>query len=781
MKEETKRTIKNIVALIIMGVAFSYLFSCAMRSLTEMNNLQANVIDYKGTIDFIKATNNQNKLVVVLAVILTCAFIGSRMEFKKKKYQDASSFGIHGTSRWGTMQELKQSKAVSSDNKFSKKNVFKSLSVEDGIIVGKVPNKNELVIIPQDTSVDNRNVLVIGASGSGKGQSYVYPNLINNTTDTIIITDPKGDIFNATHQLKRDQGYEVFQIDFNNLDQSGYNPLDYVFDDLGASKVSQTIARNSAKDGKEDFFFNTAKDLLTGLIIYCKENKENANIPYDVKGEFYKISDDEDYLRNICEEIGVHHPAYAYLKDASVADGKTRTSILSSFAQQTAIFSLQKVAKMTTRSDFNFYDFQEKKSILYVKIPMKDNPVEALTATFFDQLISAFYDIADKHHGVLPLPVFMILDEFANLGKINHYDNTLSTCRGLGIGITTIIQDFGQLEGKYGKELSRTIRSNHDTHLFLATKDNETAKYYSQLAGDTTARMTTKSNSNPTGLFSKGSPSTSQQEQYVKKPLIPEGELTIKDKSDCYVFITNQYPIKLEKSYQFNIYGDFLFKNKKPNYHNFRDRYLKHLGVTINDVEETFVDNDETTEALMKQEEYNDAPIVIDAEKERDEGEFVINEAFEEVATTFETTYDSEPFETNVDSEPFVTLPIEEEVLSPVNELEDVINDFISNKIEISEETLNNVMEQRNINDSYINDSLVDEFNEQSGLDQLKEIFDFNSESYNQAELNYQNIMTDTETIEILNNDPDSFLDFENEEHLKGLNDDLELFDMGDE
>ncbi|HZH59647.1 MAG TPA: type IV secretory system conjugative DNA transfer family protein [Metabacillus sp.] len=581
MKELDKRFWRKVFGTIILTLMLSYTFLGVLRTLLEFTDFEKNILDFKNTVLYFKKLDNDMKMVFAIFVSLITVFIGKKMGFYKRKYEDASDFGVHGTSRWGKFEELLKGEAIAKNNKYSSKKLFKSLSIEDGLIIAKKPNENKLLIIPKDTTVDNRNVLVIGSSGSGKGQSFVFPNLINNTEDTMIVTDPKGELYEATHQLKRDQGYEVYQIDFINFEANAYNPLDYVEDDQNAIAIAKTISKNSKKDDKEDYFFNTAKDLLAGLIIYCKEKNSKANIPVDVKREFYKISDDENYLRELCEEIGESHPAYNLLKDASVAEGKTRTSILSSFAQQTAIFSLRKIANMTKHSDFNFRDFQKKKSILYIKIRMDDNPFTPLTATFFDQLISVFYDIADENHSRLPIPSIFLLDEFANIGKIEKYGRVLATCRGLGMSMCTVIQDIAQLEGIYGKELARTIISNHDTVLYLRTKDIETAKYFSNLAGETTARMYTGSTSQQGGLFSKNySHSSSKTEQFVKKPLITEGELINIRPDTCYVFVSGYYPLKLEKSFQYKIYGDFLFgKDRKPNYHSHRSMYLKFLGV----------------------------------------------------------------------------------------------------------------------------------------------------------------------------------------------------------
>ncbi|MBL5782810.1 VirD4-like conjugal transfer protein, CD1115 family [Heyndrickxia sporothermodurans] len=595
MKKKEKGYWKKVVAAFFMTLVVAYALAAALFAINDHTNFQENILDFDRTFDWVLTTDFEMQMVLGVLSVVFFGFVLSKVG-EKKGFQNASDHGVHGTSRWGEVEELKKGKAISSNNQFGENKPFKTLKVEDGIVLGKTPNKNELLILPENTTVDNSNVFLIGASGSGKGQSFVFNNIINNTKKTMIITDPKGELYHATHQIKRDQGFEVFQIDFLNLDQAKYNPLDYIIKDIDAKKIAEAIAKNSSKDGKEDFFFTTARDLLTGLIIYCKSVYDNANIPVHVKGEFYRISEDENYLRELCEDIGRDHPAYAYLKDASVSDGKTRTSILSSFAQQTAIFSLKDVESMTASSDFNFHDFQERKSILYVKIPMKSNPVEALTATFFDQLISVLYDIADKNYGVLPIKTMFLLDEFANLGKINDYEGTLSTCRGLGMEMITIVQDLAQLENKYGKEIGRTIINNHDTKLFLRTGDVETAKYFSGLAGDTTARMKTTSNSQSGGIFTNGNNSKSTQEQYVKRPLITEGELMTVDKNTCYLFVSGYYPLKLEKAWQYVIYGDFLFgKDRKPNYLNYREKYLRFLDKEITPIYDNFKKDEGTT------------------------------------------------------------------------------------------------------------------------------------------------------------------------------------------
>lgn len=572
--------VKFIVS-VIFGVLCGYFATALLKILVEKTHIQDltdNLLDFQGIVSFLENTEYTNQVLILIVTVSIIVGLFTQLNKPPRKYQVDSKFGVHGSSRFGKPEELIKGKAMSKKNKYKAKNPVKSLKkIERGIIVGKIPKRDELLIIPENTIIDNRNVFVVGSAGSGKGQSVVINNIINNEKETMIVTDPKGELYRFTADIKRDQGYKVYSIDFINFKDGGFNPLDYVFDDQDAQQVAKTIAKNSGKDLKEDFFHVEGQRLLTALITYCKyEYGDEANIPEHVLDMFNKINKDEYYLPTLLEEMDKNHPAYRMLQSVTVAQSKTKASIFASFTQQVGIFTIGKVANMTKKSTFNFREFQEQKSILYVKIPMEDNPFLPLTATFFDLMIKEFYKYADQNNSILKIPSIYILDEFANIGKIEKYPKVLATCRGLGMSMMTIIQDLGQLESLYGKEAARTIISNHDTQIFLRTKDIETAKYFSQLSGETTARMNTKSTSIQGGIFSKNhSHSKSSQEQYVKKQLITEGEFTNIDRNESYVFVSGFYPLKLEKAWQFNIFDDLT-----TNYDSYKDKLIKTLKWT---------------------------------------------------------------------------------------------------------------------------------------------------------------------------------------------------------
>ncbi len=551
----------KIFITFLLSLIVGYALTGLLRFLNGGGTLNTLLLDFKGTFTFLMETDQRSQLLVAILSIVFFGWFLSKMRLRTNSYEDAHDFGVHGSSRFTKPADVLNGKYFSEKNRYQTKQPEKTLQqLENGLIVGKVPDKKQLMIIPRTTEIDNRNVYIVGSSGSGKGQSYVIPNLINNREETLIVTDPKGELFEQTATIKRHQGYKVYQIDFINFNQDNYNLLDYVFDDQDAQSVSVTIAKNSTKDGKEDFFMERAQKMLAGLIVYCKTEIPNASMQ-DVLNAFNEhVAPDEETFRNwVDEDLGPHHPAYQLLKGLTTLGGNTRTSVTSSFASQVSIFTLKKISEMTRTSDFNFREFQEQKSILYVKLPMDENPFTALTSVFFDQLIAQFYKMADENRGKLKIPTIFLLDEFPNIGKIDKYGRVLATCRGLGLSMNTIVQDNGQIESLYGKEMARSILSNHDTLLFLRSKDMETIKYFSQLAGETTAKVQTGSSSQSGGFMSgKSSSSQSTSEQYVKRSLISEGDLASIAKNDCYLFVSGLYPLKLQKAWQSEVFGDYV-------------------------------------------------------------------------------------------------------------------------------------------------------------------------------------------------------------------------------
>lgn len=597
--------IKSLFVGTVMAGAIGYLGVSVFHTFTNGIELLNSLIDYQAKYEWLLSQDSPIRYGIYASPLLFAMLFKAFNRKTNETYSDASNHGVFGDAVFSDLEELKENKFVPVDQKPNlikkeksvtrwSENFWETLKIPEGIILGR--EENELVVLHPQSKLDNRNVLVVGSSGSSKGQAFVIPNLINNYTSSMIVTDPKGELYKLLGEIKRDQGYVVHQVDFFNLVGSKYNPLDYVKTDMDAKKVADSISRNSSKDGKEDFFFNTARDLLVGLILYAKAINEKASMQ-DVKRIFNHISDAEDgpdRLFEIIERIGENHVAYQFLADASSLGGNTRASVMSSFAQQTGVFSMQAVSEFTKTSDFHFEDMQEQKTIIFVKIPVKDNPVASLTATFFDQLFSVLYKIGDENDSILPIPTICLLDEFANLGKLNDYDNILSTCRGYRLSLMTIVQDFAQLEEKYSEKLARTIVNNHDTSLFLRTKDQKTAEYYEASAGDTTVKYETKSKQGGSNLLyylgmdsQPKQGSASRSENYQKKPLVSKSTLLNMQGDTCYVFMAGRV-LELNKAFQSTIYKDFITSSEPVDgkypyvYPSHREAYIEMLGLEPN-------------------------------------------------------------------------------------------------------------------------------------------------------------------------------------------------------
>lgn len=576
--EFKKKAWKPIFASFLLTMLFSYLLMVFFYFVGPGGDLTQLLLEPAKVVPFVYSEENLKVIFMLIPFVILGALLYSmRTSILLPKLVDASDFGLHGTSKWGQPSDVVNGRTFSKRNTYSK-DPFSAFKMEPGIILGKIPSRKELIIMPKGTNIDNRNVLVIGSSGSGKGQAYVFPNMLNHVEETIIVTDPKGEIYEATHQLKRDQGYKVYQIDFVNFSEEvGYNPLDYVDDDEDARAVANTIASNAVDDGKRDFWSESAIAYFAAIILYIKMEYGSAATMTHVVQLTAKAGKDEEFLDKLLEDMPADHPVYDMFTLANMSAGNTRTGIMSTLGQQIGIFAMSKIAKFTAKSTFNFRDLQKEKTVLYIKVRMKSNPFKQLTATFFEQLIDTFYDIADENHSRLPIDSIYLLDEFANIGKINGYPNILATCRGLGMSMHTVIQDIGQIEDKrmYGPDMARSIINNHDTTLFLRTKDTKTAKYFSDVAGETTIKHKQKSTS-----IGEKNASKSYSEQYVKRPLITQGELLNVNPAICYLFVNGYFPLKLEKSYQFKIYGEFLFsKDRRPNYErSSREKFMNLFG-----------------------------------------------------------------------------------------------------------------------------------------------------------------------------------------------------------
>ena len=428
----------------------------------------------------------------------------------------------------------------------------------NGIILGIKDGK--VLVQPTNSTLPNRNHFVVGGPGSFKTQSYIILNVLHEKECSIVVTDPKAEVYEMTAEIKRKQGYEVHVINFADMKHSDrYNCFDYVIENRDATTVANTLvaAKNNSKN--KDIWYNAQLSLLKALILYSKYEMppENRNMTgvlnflqeFDPNADKSGISElDAQFL-----VLDKTHPARrAYDLGFKKSVEKTRSNIIISLLTTIGDYVDDEVATFTECSDFKLGDIGKRKIALYVIIPVMDSTWEGLINLFFNQTFQELYAVGAENNAKLPKPVIFYLDEFPNLGRFDDYEKFLATCRGYGIACCTVLQNITQLQDKYGKEQAESIIGNCGVKLCLGNVNNTTAEYFSQLIGKATIKVETGSDS--VSHAERESSSISKSFSYTGRNLMNADEILTMDADESVCIITGKYPIKLKKTKQFEIF-----------------------------------------------------------------------------------------------------------------------------------------------------------------------------------------------------------------------------------
>ena len=429
-----------------------------------------------------------------------------------------------------------------------------------GTILGKL---NKDYIVQPTESKPNRNIMVIGGPGSYKTQAFVITNVLNESENSIVVTDPKGEVYEHTAGFKEQQGYDVHVINFSKMEHSDrYNPIDYVTKDTEATNVATKIVDSSNKDGKKDVWYYSQRSLLSALILYVKEEmppeeRNMAGLVSFLQENDTNSSDDEDSeLDKAFLQLDFRHPARKlYELGFAKSRGDMKGSIIVSLLTTISDYINETVAEFTRFSDFNLQDIGKKKTMLYVVIPPMDTSWEGLTNIFFSQMFDQLYELASENHSKLPNPVNFILDEFVNLGKFTNYEEFLATCRGYGIGVATVLQTLTQLQDKYSREKAESILGNCSVKICMNSANHTTAKYFSDLLGKATVKVQTSNKSSSKNTKQEGSSSSeSDNEGYSARDLMTPSEISSMPDDTQLIVFSNRPPIKAKKAFQFELF-----------------------------------------------------------------------------------------------------------------------------------------------------------------------------------------------------------------------------------
>ncbi|WP_273449410.1 VirD4-like conjugal transfer protein, CD1115 family [Streptococcus ferus] len=404
-----------------------------------------------------------------------------------------------GSARMATAQELKGFQDEEPRN-----NMIFSREAKMGLFNKRLPFEWQL----------NKNVLVAGLPGDGKTYTYVKPNLMQMNS-SFIVTDPKGLLVREVGTMLKEHGYQIKIFDLVNLTNSDmFNPFRYMRSELDIDRITEAIVEGTKKGDREgEDFWNQAKLLLNRALIgylyfdsQVRHYEPNLSMVADLLRNMRRPSEKdlsavEKMFKQLEEKLPGNYASRQWELFNSNFEAETRTSVLAIVATQYSIFDHEAVTNLIKTDTMEMDTWQTEKTAVFVAISETNKAYSFLASTFFtvvfDQLThSSDAIIQGEKQGYGPedlLHVQFIFDEFANVGKIPHFNEVLASIRSREMSIKIIIQAISQLDSLYGVPARKSMINNCATLLFLGTNDEDTMKYFSMRAGKQTITQTSYS------------------------------------------------------------------------------------------------------------------------------------------------------------------------------------------------------------------------------------------------------------------------------------------------
>ena len=503
---------------------------------------------------------------IVAAVILKLLVWQKQSDAKKLRK------GIeYGSARWGNAEDIKP---YMSEDPWM--NI--PLTATEALTMESRPK--------QPKYARNKNIVVIGGSGSGKTRFFVKPSVMQMNC-SMVITDPKGTLIEECGKMlakgppKKDKNgnimkdksgkvvhepYVIKVLNTINFSKSlHYNPFAYIRSEKDILKLVTTIIVNTKGEGEkasEDFWVKAEKLLYTALIAFIwyegDEEEKNLNTLLDLLNESETREEDETYQNPVdmmfqeLEERDPQHFAVRQYKKYKMAAGKTAKSILISCGARLAPFDIAELREIMSYDEMELDKIGDRKTALFLIMSDTDTTFNFVIAMLQSQLFNLLCDKADdEYSGRLPVHVRVIADEFANIGQIPQFDKLIATIRSREISASIILQSQSQLKAMY-KDSADTILGNCDTTLFLGGKEKTTLKEMSELLGKETIDLyntsETRSNQKSYGL----------NYQKLGKQLMTEDEIAVMDGGKCILqirgarpFFSDKYDITKHPNYKY--------------------------------------------------------------------------------------------------------------------------------------------------------------------------------------------------------------------------------------
>ena len=512
-------------------------------------------------------SNNWKDLLAGITVAVVLKVLVWQKQSDAKKLRKGIEYG---SARWGTAEDIKP---YMSEDPWM--NI--PLTATEALTMESRPK--------QPKYARNKNIVVIGGSGSGKTRFFVKPSVMQMNC-SMVITDPKGTLIEECGKMlakgppKKDKNgnimkdksgkvvhepYVIKVLNTINFSKSlHYNPFAYIRSEKDILKLVTTIIVNTKGEGEkasEDFWVKAEKLLYTALIAFIwyegKEEEKNLNTLLDLLNESETREEDETYQNPVdmlFEELEAKEPqhfAVRQYKKYKMAAGKTAKSILISCGARLAPFDIAELREIMSYDEMELDKIGDRKTALFLIMSDTDTTFNFVIAMLQSQLFNLLCDKADDvYGGRLPVHVRVIADEFANIGQIPQFDKLIATIRSREISASIILQSQSQLKAMY-KDSADTILGNCDTTLFLGSKEKTTLKEMSELLGKETIDLyntsETRSNQKSFGL----------NYQKTGKQLMTEDEIAVMDGGKCILqirgarpFFSDKYDITKHKNYR---------------------------------------------------------------------------------------------------------------------------------------------------------------------------------------------------------------------------------------
>ena len=453
-----------------------------------------------------------------------------------KKYRKGMEYG---SARWGTAEDIKPYTDPVFENNIP-------LTQTERLTMNSRPK--------QPKYARNKNILVIGGSGSGKTRFFVKPSLMQMHS-SYVVTDPKGTVLIECGKLLQRGGYQIKVLNTINFKKSmKYNPFAYLRSEKDILKLVNTIIANTKGDGEksgEDFWVKAEKLYYTALIGYiwyeAPDEEKNFTTLLEMINASEAREDDEDFQNPVdlmferLEEKDPEHFAVKQYRKYKLAAGKTAKSILISCGARLAPFDIKEMRELMETDEMQLDTIGDRKTALFVIISDTDDTFNFVVSILYTQLFNLLCDKADDEYGGrLPVHVRCLLDEFANIGQIPKFEKLIATIRSREISASIILQSQSQLKAIY-KDNADTIVGNCDTTLFLGGKEKTTLKEISEILGKETIDSFNTSETRGREL------SHGLNYQKLGKQLMTEDEIAVMDGGKCILQLRGVRPFFSDK------------------------------------------------------------------------------------------------------------------------------------------------------------------------------------------------------------------------------------------